>query len=1499
MKTNLTIAALVCFAGPIFGQSSQQTFEFDPANRLISIEAGATAHYTYDQVGNRLGTTTTSNSEDIDLSWINPAASLTSVAPAASLTLTGDETNTGLTDAPAHQVQAFLSTNDVYESATDVPLPPALTVGIVPSSNSSTAHSWTVSIPPNTAPGPYYLLLVADSQEEIDETNETNNVAAIPINVVDCSVFTASTIATDASCDQFNGAANAVTTNGTAPYSYAWSTAQSSAVISGLGSGTYSLTATDANGCEAIAEAIITMLPSPVVVASATEALCASNGSASATATLGTAPYSFLWSNAATTSSISGLGAGTYTVTLTDANGCTNTDEAEVTSDNGLYAEVITMHPQCLNGGSDGSVSAFVSGGVTDYTYQWNGMQTVESLNGLGAGTYTVTVTDAAGCEAVASGELVLQPGGIPINMAPTDATCGLNNGAMSAFPAAGSFPFTFAWSTGSTAPSLNGLSPNTYDLTLTDTNGCIGTGSASVAATALPTVVATQTDVTAINANDGTATASVSGTTSPYNFSWSNGGSSAVIANLAAGEYTVTVTDAIGCAVVASATVAEPACPQMAGTYHIGGSNADFTSIQEAVDAMVCGTIVGPVTLEVAAGSGPYNEQVTIPEIPGADATNTVTFEGNGETISYAPTKYARHLLKLDGADYVTFNNFELSLASNAQYGWAVHLKNGADHNTISNCNITKNNSAIASDRWVGIVSSSNDTIYTPYGINGNNLSIINNSISGNFYHGLYLENTSTNGGNNLATDYIIRGNTILNPVYTGMFLQFHAGTIIEDNTIVFPGTGNIATRGMWLLHLENSFMVRNNTVTQARANGIALWYANLWQSGTGTVVNNQIDGSSWGSSPAGIWNFHSINVGYYHNSVDMSIGTNSGSCLRTYGDGTGLDIRNNSFAMDAQSANAYVLDLLSPTDLLACDYNNYLHTGSKLMLLDSTEYSSLTALQAAPGPVGHNQHSLVGDPGYLSASNLQHNGSQLSHRGIAIANIATDINGLLRDPNAPDIGAYELPCSETIELTAQADTFLCDGDTIPLMLLGHLGTYAYQWQNNASDITGANSSNHEAAQTGSYRCIVTDINGCMDTTNALPVTNVANTQILAQECGDTLPTLNFYFHINSVPGAQRYAYEITNTLTGAIDTAYSPASDTDATYFSLGFVPVAEYNTPYQIRVRAKVNDFWGCFGAACVLHTPVVLPTTRLTAAYCDDTLQNLNDYFYWGTVPGAELYQLKISNNTGYNHTTYGIAPNPSTNPPPAYYTFNLLNGITFQTQYTISIRARINGVWADWGQPCTITTPEVVHPQLRADFCDKELQLTDKYIYCTPIPNAERYYYEYRKETTGTLVGHSASPSYAPTVNWTLATSVTPGPLLQGETYTVTVKVKLNGLWGPYGDTCRITMPGTSAKLAPYVAEASQPTAQPYSLVIFPNPNHGNFRLLLNTSKALNEEPITIEVTNALGQTVYQQPHNAGALLYGLPLQLGTRAPGIYFVRAYGAGINELGRFVIR
>ena len=231
----------------------------------------------------------------------------------------------------------------------------------------------------------------------------------------------ASATTTPTDCGQSAGTASATVVGGTAPFAFLWSNGQTSAGLSGIAMGTYAVTVTDANGCTAQATAVVTGSSAAQGTATVSDALCNGNadGVIDLTMTSGTAPYSYTWTGGLTTEDIAGLAAGSYQVHVIDAAGCSwsaiyTVDQPPVI---GIDSTVL-VHANGSNistlGAADGSITVDANGGTGPYTYLWSNGVTTATADGLTAGAYTVTITDANGCVQQFS-FLLDQPSGVQL----------------------------------------------------------------------------------------------------------------------------------------------------------------------------------------------------------------------------------------------------------------------------------------------------------------------------------------------------------------------------------------------------------------------------------------------------------------------------------------------------------------------------------------------------------------------------------------------------------------------------------------------------------------------------------------------------------------------------------------------------------------------------------------------------------------------------------------------------------------------------------------------------------------------------------------------------------------------------------------------------------------------------------------------------------------------------------------------------------------------------
>ncbi len=387
-------------------------------------------------------------------------------------------------------------------------------------------------------------------------------------------------------CD---AAIDALPQGGTAPFTYRWNTGATTQSIVGIPSGTYSVTMTDANGCTSSATGTVANPPLTTLTTTVVAPTCGnSNGSATATATGGRPPFSYRWSNGQIGATATGLGVGTYFVTSTDSKGCNRTATAVVTSNAGFTVAVTPTNASC--GGTNGSATATATGGTAPIRYAWSTGATTQTISNLSAGNYTVTVTDNSGCS-VSATTTINAVGSLTILLTSTNAACGIANGTVTATPTSGTAPFRYLWSNGATTSTIATLAAGTYNVTVTDANGCTASGQKSIIQTSSFDVNLDVRNIVCNGETNGQITAMVMGGSAPYIYRWSNGGTVAVIANLGVATYTVTVTDASGCTAIKSANITQP--------------NAVTASIAATMTS--CGTANGTATVTPGGGTPGY----------------------------------------------------------------------------------------------------------------------------------------------------------------------------------------------------------------------------------------------------------------------------------------------------------------------------------------------------------------------------------------------------------------------------------------------------------------------------------------------------------------------------------------------------------------------------------------------------------------------------------------------------------------------------------------------------------------------------------------------------------------------------------------------------------------------------------------------------------------------------------------------------------------------------
>lgn len=409
--------------------------------------------------------------------------------------------------------------------------------------------------------------------------------ASISATVTQPPAISFSKTVTNTTCGNPNGAIDITVSGGTGPYTYDWSNngAQNPDTdpedLSGISSGTYTVTVTDSNGCTATNSSTVTNSNSLSLSRTITNVLCngQATGAIDLTVNNGTGPYTYDWSNNGAQNpdtdpqDLSGLTAGTYTVTVTDANGCTGTNSATVAQPSAIEID-LDVEDNATCGNSNGEIELDdVDGGTPGYTYLWSTGATTQDLVNIPAGTYTLTVTDANGCTATAS-ETIINTNAPNISRTITNVSCnGGSNGAINvSVSGGGGGPYTYDWSIdGPEDPDndpedLSGLTAGTYTVTVTSASGCTAVNSATVTQPAALSLTINE-NTTGCGGTGSLIDLTVTGGDPGYTYQWSSGQTTQDLTNMPAGTYTVTVTDDNDCTATGSITAQGPSqgeCP-------------------------------------------------------------------------------------------------------------------------------------------------------------------------------------------------------------------------------------------------------------------------------------------------------------------------------------------------------------------------------------------------------------------------------------------------------------------------------------------------------------------------------------------------------------------------------------------------------------------------------------------------------------------------------------------------------------------------------------------------------------------------------------------------------------------------------------------------------------------------------------------------------------------------------------------------------------------------
>ncbi|HRN95549.1 MAG TPA: gliding motility-associated C-terminal domain-containing protein, partial [Chitinophagales bacterium] len=462
------------------------------------------------------------------------------------------------------------------------------------------------SFPVNNLAAGSYIIFVRDANS--CTASQTFTIAA----GANCCNLSLAVSTTQPSCGQADGGIT-VTPSPAGTYTYTWSNSlPNQATQSNLAAGQYRVTVNETANPSCTKDTVINLNPSNGPTLSFSNQVnpgCGqTNGSVSITLAGGTAPYQVTIDDGqgspqtqtvpiAGTAPVGNLAAGSYTITVNDANSCSVVQTLTLTAPNPPVITSINATAETCAGDNNGTANVIVNGGNGALTYTWSNSGSAASINNLSPGVYKITVTDAANCSATDSVTVSAGPVCCTVNIsaAITQPSCGNNDGGinLTILPAA---TYTYTWSNGNSTANNSGLGAGTYSVTVTNTgNNCTKDTTFSLSNPNAPTVSNVTSTPESCTGNDGTASLTASGGTGTLTITWSNGNSGNNIAQLAAGNYSYTVTDQNSCQATGTVTVA-PAV------------GCCFMQAAASTVATSCGENNGSISVSITTnGTAPY----------------------------------------------------------------------------------------------------------------------------------------------------------------------------------------------------------------------------------------------------------------------------------------------------------------------------------------------------------------------------------------------------------------------------------------------------------------------------------------------------------------------------------------------------------------------------------------------------------------------------------------------------------------------------------------------------------------------------------------------------------------------------------------------------------------------------------------------------------------------------------------------------------------------------
>ncbi|MGV3459400.1 MAG: GEVED domain-containing protein [Flavobacterium sp.] len=1094
----------------------------------------------------------------------------------------------------------------------------------------------------------------------ITDANGCDLIATYFLSQAPVTAITAETqVITNAVCHDGNeGVAQVNVSGGTAPYMYNWVPfGGNSAMATGLSAGDYTVTITDAKGC--MAEATVTITEPDAMIADivVTDATCDGSGSAMVNISGGVAPFTYLWSNGSTSASVTGLASGMHSVTVTDANGCTTTNEFNVDAPAAITGYITSAAATCY-GTATGTAQVVIEGeGV--YTYLWSNGATTSAVNNLATGNYTVTVTAQSGCTVTFS-TFIGQPPAMDLTVTVEGPLCFGDTG--SAFLSVGDYPgiVNVLWPDGSTGDGATGLEPGDYVVTVTNQQGCTFTEAFTVGQAPQALFAEALFNNVGCHGGNAQATVSVAGGTAPYSYYWSGGtelyGTSQVVV-LPAGTYTLLVTDANGCVAENNFTIQQPAAP--------------LSATAELIAAISCfGGNDGTAKVTATGGTSSYMYSWS----SGA-TTDTVTGLAAGTyTVTVTDSNNCSAIASVTITAPAAIANDECAGALDVSFGTSAGTNVCASQsvNALPSC------AATAYDSWYKFNSGSNTSVslninmgYDIYSGSCNALTQVDCSTGGLSVFAVsantvyYIRAFATTPASRAAFSIALASactpptNLVVTNDAATVFASWTApspepinGYQFEIRTSGAPGSGTVGralTGGStpnWTT--INGLAVNSSYTMYIRSNCGNGTYSD-WSAGvpftTGYCTPMPSSGNGIGitsvkfdtvnnttGAEAGHYGNYSAMYGMAQraNNLTVNVTTNVQSYVKIWVDW------NNDF--DFNDSGEEVYSSAGVTNYTAGTFTipATVISGNHRMRIGSSTASSLVPCYTGSS-ASFEDYTLYIDP--LGPAHLNDNACNVIidnfNKGLYVNNIANVQSYRFRVRNAGN--------EQVITRTS------------PYITLNMLTAPAYG-VTYTIDVT--------VMINGTW----TDYGKACTVTTSDSVSSLE----LCEDGGTAIESFAAPVYARYVPLATNYRFQVTSP-TGTV------VVDRPNRYFMMNLIPGHDYNVDYSVRVAMFINGGWTDYGSACTVR--VNIPILTLRSTYCNASVPKKTTAIYANNCPNAVTWYFRVT----VNGIPYTVVRNVG-------YFFLSSVPATINPGQTVGVEVKVFSVGAEsaWGAMCNVT-----------------------------------------------------------------------------------------------------------------------------------------------------------------------------------------------------------------